>query len=97
MTKKEEIEAEVFHKYLEIKQDIINNLDTVFNKQLTYTKKYRGNILTDINVGFFPLDYDNHAVQIFVRHGEIWVRDRLIFNKRNKYVRSDIKSKLRYE
>ena len=97
MTNKQIIESEVFNKYLEIKQDIINNLSNVFNKQITYTKKYRGNILTDINVGFFPLDYDNHAIQIFVRHRDIWVRDILIFNKKNKYVRSDIKSKLRYE
>ena len=35
------IENDVFNKYLEIKQDLVNNLSTIFNRQHYYTHKYR--------------------------------------------------------
>lgn len=90
----EKIKSDVFNKYLEIKQDIVNNMSTVFNKQITFTKKYRGNIVTDINVGFFPLDYGTHAIQIFVRHKAEWMRDIMVFDSKNKYLYSNIKTTL---
>lgn len=94
-TQIEIIKNDVFNKYLEIKQDIINNLKTVFNKQDTYSKKYRGNAFTDINVGFYPLDYNNHAIQIYIRHGDVWIKDVMVFNSQNKYTHSNIKTMLR--
>lgn len=90
MTKEEN---DVFQRYLEIKQDIINNLAEVFNKQHTYTHKYRGNLLTDINVS---LDYgpaNEKIIQIFVRAKGKWIRDKLsIFEGR--LFDSDIKSNI---
>lgn len=93
----EKIKNDVFNKYLEIKQDLVNNIPKIFNRQLTYTKKYRGNMVTDINVGFYPIDYTYHAVQIFVRHGGAWIRDIMVFDGKNKYLHSDIKSNLRQD
>lgn len=93
--KKEIIKNDVFNKYLEIKQDIINNLKTVFNKQHTYIRKYRGNAFTDINIGFYQLDYDNHAIQIYIRHSDVWIKDIMVFNSKNKYIHSNIKTTLR--
>jgi len=92
MTKEE---SDVFNRYLEIKQDLLNNLSEVFNRQHTYTHKYRGNLLTDINVS---LDYGPHnekIIQIFVRaHGK-WVRDKLsIFD--SKLFDSQIKTNILY-
>ncbi len=71
----------VFDKYLEIKQDLINNLHDIFLRQHTYTHKYRGNILTDVNVGLYVTEDRKKVVQIFVRNNGLWVRDRLIFDK----------------
>lgn len=91
----EKLKNDIFNKYLEIKQDLVNNIPSIFNRQLTYTRKYRGNIKTDINVGFYLLEYGKHAVQIFIRHDNHWVRDVMVFNDRNKYLYSDIKTTIR--
>lgn len=83
----------VFDKYLEIKQDLINNLDELFNKQHTYTHKYRGNILTDINVALDVTEDRKKVIQIFVRHNGMWVRDRLTYDNTG-IINSDIKTNI---
>ena len=85
---------EVFDKYLEIKQDLINNLGDIFNRQHTYTHKYRGNLLTDINVGLDITEDRKKIIQIFVRHDNMWIRDRLIFDSKG-YFESNIKTNLK--
>jgi hypothetical protein len=83
------IKEQVFNKYLIIKQDLINNLQDVFNRQNYYTKKYRGNASTDINVN---IDYgpDNeNIIRIFIRHGNDWIRDTIKF-KRGGFFNSEI-------
>jgi hypothetical protein len=91
----ENLKNDIFTKYLEIKQDVVNNIPSIFNRQLTFSRKYRGNMLTDINVGFYLLEYQNHAVQIFIRHNNHWIKDVMVFNNKNKYLYSDIKTTLR--
>jgi hypothetical protein len=83
------IKEQVFNKYLEIKQDLINNLEDVFNRQEYYTKKYRGNLLTDINVS---IDYGpggEKIIQIFIRHKDEWIKDTLKY-KRGGFFNSKI-------
>lgn len=87
------ISNDVFNKYLEIKQDIVNNLKDVFNKSHTYTHKYRGNLVTDVNVS---LDYgpkNEKIIQIFVRHKDKYIKDVLTF-KSGEHYESLIKSNL---
>lgn len=89
----ETISNDVFNKYLEIKQDLVNNLKDVFNKSHTYTHKYRGNLLTDINVS---LDYgpnNEKIIQIFVRHKDIYIKDVLTF-KGGEHYESVIKTNI---
>lgn len=69
------VELAVFNKYLEIKQDLINNLSEVFSKQHTYTHKYRGNITTDINVALDFGPRNEKIIQIFVRAQGKWIKD----------------------
>lgn len=80
----------VFYKYLEIKQDLLNNLRDVFNRQNYYSKKYRGNLLTDINVAIDFTPEGNKMIQIFVRHDDYWIKDRVEFN-REGIVNSNVK------
>ena len=88
-------ESRLFNKYLEIKQDLISNLNDVFNKSHTYTHKYRGNITTDVNVS---LDYgprNEKIIQIFMRTQELWIKDVLsILNGR--IVESTIQTNIKY-
>lgn len=86
----------VFYRYLEIKQDLLNNLKDVFNRQHYYTRKYRGNVITDINVAIDITPEKNKMIQIFVRHDNKWIRDRIIFNSKG-IVSTNIKSNLEYE
>lgn len=87
------MEDKIFYKYLEIKQDIINNLKDVFLRQNYYTKKYRGTLLTDINVAIDVTPERDNLVQIFVRYKGKWIKDVLVFNRKG-IVSSDITSNL---
>lgn len=69
------IENEIFTKYLEIKQDLINNLKDVFNREHYYTHKYRGNIVSDINVSLSLGAKNEKIIQIFVRSKGKWIKD----------------------
>ena len=80
----------VFNKYLSIKQDLYSNLKKVFNRQHYYTHKYRGNEFTDINVAIDITPERNKMVQIFVRHKDYWIKDRVEFNSQG-IVSIDIK------
>jgi len=76
------IESQIFNKYLEIKQDLINNLREVWNRQNYYSKKYRGNEITDIRVGIMETTEGNKELLIFVQNNKKWIRDVLIFNRK---------------
>lgn len=82
---------QVFNKYLQIKQDLINNLKDVFNREHYYTHKYRGNLITDINVALDINTDRDKVIQIFVRHKNYWIRDRMTFNTSTGLFISDIK------
>lgn len=80
----------VFYKYLQIKQDIVNNFKEVFYRQHYYTHKYRGNRNTDINVGIDITPNNTKVVQIFVRKDGYWIRDRIEFDSK-EVIEHDIK------
>lgn len=93
MEQRERVSIDVFNKYLEIKQDIMSDLKQVFLRPNYYTKKYRGNLETDIHVGISENDYNEHLVQIFVRHKGIWIRDKMIYNSKglkNSYIKTNM-------
>jgi hypothetical protein len=86
-------EIAIFNKYLEIKQDLISNLKDVWNRKLYYSKKYRGNEFTDINVGINETSEGNKILLIFVQNNKRWIRDELVFNSK-EIISSSIKSNL---
>lgn len=73
---------EIFNRYLEIKQDLVNNLESVFMRSHYYTHKYRGNILTDLNVGLAENNEGIKTIRIFIRHDGLWIRDVLTYNSK---------------
>lgn len=83
----------IFNKYLEIKQDLINNLKEVWNRKKYYTRKYRGNEYTDINVGINETSEGNKVLLIFVQKDKTWIRDELVFNSKG-LISSDIRNNL---
>jgi len=93
MNQRERVSIDVFNKYLEIKQDIMSDLKQVFLRPNYYTKKYRGNLITDINVGISENDFNEHRVQIFVRHDNVWIRDVMIYNSKGlkkSYIKTNL-------
>lgn len=82
------VKEQVLNKYLEIKQDIINNLGEVFNRKEYYTRKYRGNLNTDINVSIDFGPDGEQIIQIFVRHKDEWIRDVIKYKRNDKTSRS---------
>jgi len=87
------IETEVFNKYLEIKQDLVYNIREVWNRKNYYTRKYRGNEITNINVAIEYTTEGNKKLQIFVEHKKKWIKDVLIFNSKG-IVSSNVKMNL---
>lgn len=71
----DKLDREIFNKYLEIKQDLVNNLSEVFNRDHYYTHKYRGSILTDINVALAEGPRGEKIIQIFIRRKGRWIKD----------------------
>ncbi len=74
------------NKYNEIEQHIIANQNDIFNLYNHYTHKWRGNRLTDINVGLFLNDSNQPTVQIFVRNSTGYIRKHLIFNRKGNNI-----------
>ena len=82
MEYRERVSIDVFNKYLEIKQDLLSNLKEVFLRPNYYTRKYRGNLNTDINVAVSENDFKEHFVQIFVRHDEVYIKDVMVYDSK---------------
>lgn len=80
-------------KYKEIKNDITNNIDEVFDRAIYYCHKYRGDLNNDINVGFIDEGDNNTTVQIFLRNNEGYIKE-LIRVKDGKYT-SEIETNLK--
>jgi len=89
----DKIKNDIFNQYLKIKQDLVNNLNDVFNRQHTYTHKYRGNIDTDINVGLMYGTNKERIISIFIKHKGIWIKDILTININGEFY-SKIKTNL---
>lgn len=85
---------DIFNKYLLIKQDIVSDLVDVYNRQKYYSKKYRGNLHTDINVSIGEEEESGlKMVQIFVRHKNLYIKENITFNFNGLY-KGTIKSNL---
>lgn len=82
MEYRERLAQDIFHKYLEIKQDLINNLREVFLRTHYYTHKYRGNITTDINVSISENELMEQKVQIFIRKDGLYIKDVMLYNSK---------------
>ena len=94
-TTTEEIDLSVFQKYLEIKQDLVQNIKEIFLRRNYYTKKYRGNILTDIFVGLDVDEHKRNRITIFVRHKDRYIKDVLLLHKR-EIIDSNIKANIEW-
>jgi anti-sigma regulatory factor (Ser/Thr protein kinase) len=82
MERKEQLANDIFYKYLEIKQDLINNLKEVFLRTNYYTHKYRGNEHTDINVAVSENEVKEQKVQIFIRKNGLYIKDVMLYNSK---------------
>ncbi len=71
----------IMNEYNNIEKDIIDNQKDIFNLYNYYTKKYRGNIIFDRNVGLFLNDNQQPVAQIFLRYREQYIRTHLVFNR----------------
>lgn len=89
-----EFRIDIFNKYLEVKQDLVNNLKDIFNRSHYYTHKYRGNMYTDLNVALSYDESRNRIVQIFIRNNGKWIRDVMKFNPYTGYFESELRTNL---
>lgn len=76
------LKQDLFHKYMEIKQDLINHLNEVFLRANYYTHKYRGTMFYDINVAISENDIREHKVQIFVRKDGLYIKDIMTYDSK---------------
>lgn len=68
-------------KYRTIKEDIINNISEVFDRENYYTHKYRGDEWNDINVSIDSETDNNKTIQIFLRNNSGYIKDKIVVTK----------------
>lgn len=71
-----------------IRQDIVENAEYVFNESEYYSRKYRGDILNDINVGLFFDDDNVPVVQIYVSNKYMTIKQHILFTKDCRKIQS---------
>jgi DNA modification methylase len=84
------ISFDLLEKFLEVKEDIMNNSADLRNRYEYFTKKYRGNRLNDINVGIFDEGSHNFTAQIFIRTKDGYIRNKILFNYKGKLVKDNL-------
>ena len=81
-----ELYIDILAKYTEIEADILENMQDVFNRQIYYTTKYRGDRLNDVNVGVFLGDGNIPTVQIFIRNKTGCIRTQFTFTRDSREI-----------
>lgn len=77
---------EIFNMYLAIKQELIKDLVDVYNRQVHFTQKFRGDLFTDVNVGIGrDEDSGNKMIQIFIRHDGKYIKENIEFDFNGQY------------
>lgn len=82
--------VDIKYKYTEILEDLYRNQEEVFLRYNYYTKKYRGDLLNDINVGLFLNENYQPTAQIFLRNKTGYIKTHLIFNKEGNRILDQI-------
>ena len=81
-------------RFLEIKEELLEDRNDLLNRYEYYTKKHRGNRLNDINVGIYYEPGNKFTVQIFLQNKTGFVRNKVTFNSNFKIVEDNLRVKL---
>jgi len=81
-------------KFLEVKEDILIHSKELVNRCEYFTKKYRGNRLSDLNVGIYQNDEYRFVTQIFIRNKQGYIRNRITFTNKGRMLSDDLKIRL---
>lgn len=80
----------LINKYIEVRNDLIENSRDLMNRYEYYSKKYRGNRLEDVNVGLTEEPNHKFTAQVFLRTRENkYMRERITFTFRGEVVREE--------
>lgn len=85
-------EINVEDKFNEIYNDITTNIRDVLNREHYYTHKYRGNVVTDINVAIEDLAKSS-IIRIFLKNKVEYIHCTIIV-KDNEIIDTDTTKKL---
>ena len=76
------VENEVFTLSMEVKKELLSDVDDLLLRQDYFSKKFKGNILSEVFVGY-KLNDDRHTVvTIFVQFRKKYIKDEMVFNNR---------------
>lgn len=76
------VENEVFTLSMEVKTELLSDINDLLLRQNYFSKKFKGNRLSEVFVGYKLNDDRNTVVTIFVRFRGKYIKDELVFNKR---------------
>lgn len=72
---------DLIEEYSKIEKDIIENKKEIFLRYNYYTRKYRGDLLNDVNVGLIADEYYRPVVQVFLRNKTGYIKKHIVFNR----------------
>lgn len=84
------VSFDLLEKFLEVKEDIMNNRSELVNRYEFFTKKYRGNRLHDLNVGVYTEVGHGFTAQIFVRTKEGYILNKILFTQKGKLIKDNL-------
>lgn len=80
MSGTKELFLDLIDTYQQIENDLITNQEEVFLRYNYYTRKYRGNLLNDVNVGLTINEDHKPVAQIFLRNKTGHIKKHVVFN-----------------
>ena len=76
------VENEVFTLSMEVKKELLSDVDDLLLRQNYFSKKFTGNILSEVFVGYRLNDDRHTVVTIFVQFRKKYIKDEMVFNNR---------------
>lgn len=81
----------LLEKFLEVKEDLLDNKKDLLNRFEYFIHKYRGNRLNDINVGIWEDSRNKFSLQMFLQNKEGYVKNIVTFDRSFRLLNDELK------
>ena len=88
------VNMDIVAKFLEIKEELLEERKDLLNRYEYFTRKHRGNRLNDINVGIFHEPGNKFMAQIFLQNKQGYIKNQITFDGNFRLLNDNLKINL---